>query len=178
MLLTGGVWSFRDFRARLEESRADRYMEQHDLWLAERTYRDALSWSHHDGQRLKQHAITLHLLDRTDEALVELREAAQYSGDVGIPIFEAEILTRLGEFDRAIAIYRGVIAAFPKMLTPRFVLAQIYANRGETQLAHEQFKQVIDISPSAFNLNMTAEKIELQKSIARAYLQNHQQAPQ
>ena len=174
-LLVGGVWSYRDFRARFAQNRADRYMEQHDLWLAERTYHEALSWSRYDGLRLRQHATTLFLIGQPDEALIELGEAAQFSGDSGIPILQAEILTRLGRYDQAIAIYSKVIAAFPKMLTPRFVLAQIYAKRGDHELAENQFKMVIDISPSTFNSNMTPEKVEMQKTIARRYLENRRQ---
>jgi len=32
---------------------------------------------------------------------------------------------------------------------------------------------VADIEPSPFNLNMTREKVELQKDIARRYLREH-----
>ena len=150
-------------------------MEQHDLWLAEQKYRDALAWSR-NGERLKYHATTLYLTGQPHDALLELDEASRWSGDVGIPILSAEILTRQGEYDRAIALYRALIAAFPKMVTPRFVLGQIYALRAEHALAEVQFKQVVEIEPSPFNLNMTREKIDLQKAIARRYLEQRAQA--
>jgi hypothetical protein len=69
-----------------------------------------------------------------------------------------------------------LIAAFPKLITPRFVLAQIYARRGEHALAQAQFRQVVDIEPSPFNLNMTHEKVDIQKDIARRYLRERNPA--
>jgi O-antigen ligase len=176
MLLGGAVWSYRQLRAQLDEARADRLMEQHDLWLAERMYRAALTWSRADGTRLQHHATTLFLSDQGGEALAELAQAARYSGDIGIPILRAEILTRLGEYDQAVPIYRALIAAFPKMLTPRFVLAQIYAQRGEYALAEAEFRTIVDINPAPFNLYTTREKVDLQKSIARRYLLDRSKA--
>jgi O-antigen ligase len=170
ILLGWTVCSYREMRAELDEGRANRLMEQHDLWLAEQKYRDALAWSR-NGERLKYHATALFLSGQLREALGELDEAARYSGDIGIAILQAEILTRLREYDPAIAIYRRLIAAFPRMITPRFVLGQIYALRGEHALAEAQFRQVVEIEPSPFNLNMTREKVDLQKDIARRYLQ-------
>jgi tetratricopeptide (TPR) repeat protein len=174
--IVGAVaWSYRDLRAELEEGRANRLMEQHDLWLAEQKYRDALAWSR-NGERLKYHATTLYLTGQPHDALLELDEASRWSGDVGIPILSAEILTRQGQYDRAIALYRALIAAFPKMITPRFVLGQIYALREEHALAEMQFKQVVEIEPSPFNVNLTREKVDLQKAIARRYLEQRAQA--
>lgn len=175
MIVGAVAWGYRDLRAELEEGRANRLMEQHDLWLAEQKYREALAWSR-NGERLKYHATTLYLAGQPHEALLELDEASRWSGDVGIAILSAEILTRQGEYDRAIALYRALIAAFPKMITPRFVLGQIYALRAEHALAEVQFKQVVEIEPPPFNLNLTREKVDLQKAIARRYLEQRAQA--
>lgn len=174
IIIVWSIWSYRELRAEVEEGRARRLMEQHDPWLAEQKYREALAWSR-NGERLKYHATTLFLAERPAEALVELDAASRWSGDVGIPILQAEILTRLGRYDQAIAIYRRLIAAFPRMITPRFVLGQVYAARAEHALAEEQFQQVLAIEPSPFNLNMTREKIELQKAIARRWLEQRPQ---
>jgi tetratricopeptide (TPR) repeat protein len=134
-----------------------------------------VAWAR-SGERLKYHATTLFLAGELHEALVELDEAARYSGDAGIPILQGEILTRLGRYDDAIATYQRLIATLPKMITPRFVLGQIYALRGEHALAQAQFKQVVEIEPSPFNLNLTREKVDLQKALARRYLEQRVQA--
>jgi len=175
MIVGAGAWSYRELRAELEAGRGNRLMEQHDLWLAEQKYRQAVAWAR-NGERLKYHATTLFLSGELHEALVELDEAARYSGDAGIPILQGEILTRLGRYDEAIATYERLIATLPKMITPRFVLGQIYALRGEHALAQTHFKQVVEIEPSPFNLNLTREKVDLQKAIASRYLEQREQA--
>ena len=180
MLIACTVFGYRELRAQLDEGQADRLMEQHDLWFAERKYGDALAWSRASGTRLKHHATTQFLLGQSSAALSELEEAARYSGDVGIAILRAEILTREGDDEQAIALYQRLIAAFPKMITPRFVLAQIHARRGELAPALAQFRKVVEIEASPFNLNLTHEKVQIQKDIARRYLARifHEGAPE
>jgi len=164
------IFGYLEIRAQRDQAEGNKLMEQRDLWLAGKKYRDALAWSRTDGERLKLHASALFLAGQPRGALAALGEARRYSGDIGIYILEAEILTRLGDYERAIQIYGRLIAAFPKMITPRFVLGQIYALRGEHALAESEFMQVVAIQPSPFNLNMTGEKVEMQKEIARRYL--------
>jgi tetratricopeptide (TPR) repeat protein len=104
--------------------------------------------------------------------LQELRALRATSGDVALRILEGEVLTRLNRLDEAEAVYRQIIANFPKMVGPRFILAQVYALQGKHAQAEQEFRQVLDIEPSPYNLNLTSDKVELQKDIARQYLRD------
>lgn len=74
------------------------------------------------------------------------------------------------------AVYKNISATFPKMVSPRFILAQIYVLQGNHADAAREFQTVLDIEPSPYNLNLTSEKVDLQKDIARQYLREFNRA--
>lgn len=170
LLLIGTGWAVRETRAEYDEARGDIAMAEHDLWRADKHYKSARSWRPDSGALLKKYATTLFLAEQYDEALRKLGAAKHYSSNVGIHILEGETLTRMGKLDAAIVVYQRIIAAFPHMITPRFILGQIYQLQGKQNLARSQFTMILEIKPSPFNLNLTKGKVDLQKQIVRYYL--------
>lgn len=169
-------WGHREMRAGYFEARGDRHMEERDLWQAGRQYRNGLDWHPEHGKLRKKYATTLYLEGRHDEALRELALARRSSGDIAIRILEGEILTRDGRLDEATEVYRQISAAFPKMVSPRFILGQIYVLQGRRDEAAAEFGRILEIEPSPYNLNLTGDKVELQKEIARRYLREQANA--
>lgn len=170
LLATAGVWAMRDIRAGYHEARGDMRMEERDLWGASREYQRGRSICPTCSDLGKKYATTLYLSGQLEEALQELRAVRATSGDIALRILEGEVLTRLNHLDEAEAVYRQIIANFPKMVGPRFILGQVYALQGKHEQAEREFRQVLDIEPSPYNLNLTSDKVELQKEIARQYL--------
>lgn len=162
--------AWREARAGWYEASADKLMVEHDVWLAERAYRRAVIWNPYNGKLRKKYATTLFLRGQPDQAVAELRLAKQYSGDLGIYLLEGEILIRSGNLDPAQRVYEKISRAFPNMVGPHFILGQIYQLQGKRQLAEREFTKVLAIRPSPYNLNMTVEKVEMQKKIVRDYL--------
>lgn len=170
ILYASASWAWQDLHADHAAGDAARHMQERDAWLARLTYEQALAidpW--HPGVR-KDYATTLYLERRYDEALQQLEQAAQISGDTGIRLLQGEILARLGRDDEAVALYRQLVAAYPGLLTPRFVLAQLYARQHRNDLAREQLRQVLTIRPSAYNRELTQAKVKEQKKMAQIFL--------
>ncbi len=178
LLFTDGVLAWKEAQAGLHEARGDRLLEQHDAWLAEKEYSRALAWNEHRGELRKKYATTLFMDQRMDAAVLELERARLDSGDPGISILQGEILARQGHLDQAADIYREIAAAFPNMVGAHFVLGQIYLLQGERTLAEAELNKVLDITPSPFNLNLTMDKIEVQKRIVREYFRERAGAPE
>ncbi len=176
LLAIAGVWAVRDLRAGYHEARGDMRMEERDLWGASREYRRGHVICPACSDLGKKYATTLYLSGQLEEALHTLRTLRAASGDVALPILEGEVLTRLNRLDEAVAVYRQIIARFPKMVGPRFILAQVYALQGKHGQAESEFRKVLDIEPSPYNLNLTSDKVELQKEIARQYLRGLEDA--
>jgi O-antigen ligase len=172
LLASAGVWALRDLRAGYHEARGDMRMEERDLWNAAREYQRGRAICPTCSDLGKKYATTLYLSGQLGPALQELRALRATSGDVALRILEGEVLTRLNRLDEAEAVYRQIIANFPKMVGPRFILAQVYALQGKHAQAEQEFRQVLDIEPSPYNLNLTSDKVELQKDIARQYLRD------
>jgi O-antigen ligase len=172
LLASAGVWALRDLRAGYHEARGDMRMEERDLWNAAREYQRGRAICPTCSDLGKKYATTLYLSGQLGPALQELRALRATSGDVALRILEGEVLTRLNRLDEAEAVYRRIIANFPKMVGPRFILAQVYALQGKHAQAEQEFRQVLDIEPSPYNLNLTSDKVELQKDIARQYLRD------
>jgi O-antigen ligase len=177
LLLADGNWAWREVRSGLHEARGDELMVQHDSWLAEKEYQQAIAWDPRNGELHKKYATTLFLDRRLSEALAELGEAKRLSGDLGIYLLEGEVLARHGDLERATADYRQIIAAFPNLVGAHFILGQIYQLQGKQEMAEAEFHKVLDIQPSQFNLNLTSDKVELQKRIVRDYLRELQANP-
>jgi O-antigen ligase len=162
--------ALHEVRGAYIEARGDRLMEEHDLWLARKEYQRALQWDPHNGRLRKKYATGLFLSGELPQALAELEIAKRYSGDLGIYLLEGELRARLGDLEGAGTVYRQIIASFPEMVSAHFILGQVYQLQGRKQEAIAEFHKVLDIQPSPFNLNMTPEKVELQKRIVRDYL--------
>lgn len=163
--------TWREVRGGLLEAKGDRLMEQHDLWLASQSYQEALAWNPRRGELRKKYASTLFLAGDLPLALAELQSAKSDSGDLGIYLLEGEILTRLGATDRAISAYRKISEAFPNLISAHFILGQLYQLQGKPEKAKDEFRLVLRIDPSPFNLNRTEEKTALQKRLVRDYFE-------
>lgn len=170
LIIHEGYSAWLEVRAGFYEAQGDKLMAQHDLWLADKAYQQALQKTPHSSGLLKKRATTLYLSGDLQQARSELTEAKKYSGDLGIQLLEGEILVRLGELNHAAAAYQQISASFPNMVGPHFILGQIYLQQGGHDAAQAEFRKVLDIRPSPYNLNMTPEKVDLQKRIVRAYL--------
>lgn len=170
LLVVDGHLAWREVKGGLLEADGDKLMEEHDLWLAEKRYQQALLWNPHNSELQKKHSTTLFLSGDLHHALAELEIAKGYSGDLGIYLLEGELLTRIGDLDHAVAVYRQITASFPNLVGPHFILGQVYLLQGKRGDAVVEFHKVLDIRPSPFNLNMTVEKVELQKRIIGDYL--------
>lgn len=177
LLIVDGHMAWREVRGGLLEAQGDKLMEEHDLWLAGKEYQQALLWNPHNSALRKKYATSLFLSGDLNQALSELVIAKSDSGDLGIYLLEGEIRTRLGDLERAAAVYRQLTGAFPNMVGPHFILGQILQLQGKRNDAGAEFRKVLDIAPSPFNLNMTAEKVELQKQIVRDYLRKSSVKP-
>ena len=177
LLCTEGWLTWKEVQSGLHEARGDRLLEQHDVWLAEKEYMQALAWNEHRGELRKKYATILFLDQRVDEALLELERARYDSGDPGISILMGEILALQGHLDQAANTYRKIAAAFPNMVGAHFVLGQIYLLQGKRALAEAELRKVLDIAPSPFNLNLTMDKVELQKRIVREYFRERASTP-
>jgi tetratricopeptide (TPR) repeat protein len=162
--------AWHETRAEYIEARGDELMQEHEAWLARREYLRALEEYPHNGRLRKKYAMTLYLSGELLSALPELKIASSDSGDLGIDLLEGELRARAGDFERAAAVYRKISAAFPNLVSAHFALGQIYNLQGQTSLARNEFHKVLDIRPSPFNLNLTPEKVELQKRLVREYL--------
>ncbi len=160
-----------ELRGEYIEARADRLMEEHDLWLARKEYQRAVAWYPHSGKLRKKYAAALFLSGEMRTALDELEVAKRDSGDLGIYLLEGELRGRLGDLDGAALVYRKITVSFPDMVGAHFILGQLYLLQGRSQDANAEFRKVLDIRPSPFNLNLTPEKVELQKRIVRDYLE-------
>lgn len=170
MLLLAGLWTLRDLRGGYYEARGDIHMEERDLWSASRAYQNGLSACPACTTLRKKYANVLFLSGQWEDALLELRAAQRGSGDVALRILEGEILTRLNRLDEAVKIYQRISATFPKMVSAHFILGQIFMLQGKRDQAVLEFTRVLEIEPSPYNLNLTSDKIVLQKEIARQAL--------
>lgn len=170
--------AWNEGRGEYIEARGDLLMEEHDLWLARKEYLRALQWLPHNGRLRKKYATSLYLSGELPQALAELEAARRDSGDLGINLLEGELHARVGELDRAEAEYRQISAAFPNMVGAHFILGQIYQLQGRKLQAAAEFRRVLDIRPSPYNLNLTPEKVEMQKRIVRDYLETSGAAPE
>jgi putative inorganic carbon (HCO3(-)) transporter len=177
LVLVDGNRTWREVNSGLHEAQGDKLMEQHDLWLANKEYQQALLWNPDNAVLHKKYATALFIAGDSRQALSELEEAKRGSGDLGIYVLEGEILTRLGELDQAVALYRQITASFPNMVGPHFILGQVYQLQGKQSDAEIEFRKVLDIKPSPTNLSMTVEKVELQKRIVRDYLHGSTENP-
>lgn len=170
LLLGEGNWAWREAASGWREAQGDELMAQHDAWLAAKEYEEAISWYPWNGELHKKYATALFLNRQLNEALLELEQARQLTGDLGVLLLEGEVLARRGEADRAVAAYRSITAAFPNLVGAHFILGQIYLLQNKQELAEAEFRRVLAINPSPFNLSLTSEKVELQKRIVRDYL--------
>jgi O-antigen ligase len=177
LLLACTVQAVRETRSDWYTAQGDERMQEHDLWLANKEYQQALALNPHNSAARKRFATVLFLEGNMQQSIAELEVAKRYSGDLGIYLLEGEIRTRTGDLEHAASLYRQITAAFPHMISPHFVLGQIYLLQGDKARATSEFKQVLDITPPPFNLNMTHEKVELQKQIVRDYLLKNAQIP-
>lgn len=168
------LWAMRDVRGGFHEARADRLLVERDLWGALREYQAGLAACPTCASLHRKHATALYLSGLLEDALAEARLAQRDSGDVALRILEGEILTRLNRLDEAVEVYKQISTTFPKMVSPRFILAQIYVLQGKRDAAESGFRAILDIEPSPYNLNLTSEKVELQKDIARQYLRERE----
>ncbi len=177
LLCAEGMLAWKEVQSGLHEARGDSLLDQHDTWLAEKEYSQALAWNGHVGELRKKYATVLFMDQRMDEALHHLERARHDSGDPGISILRGEILASMGRLDQAADVYREIATAFPNMVGAHFVLGQIYLLQGERALAEAELYKVLDITPSPFNLNLTHDKVDLQKRIEREYFREHETAP-
>jgi O-antigen ligase len=177
LLLACTVHAVRETRSDWYTAQGDKRMQEHDLWLANKEYQQALALNPHNSAARKRFATILFLEGNMQQSIAELEVAKRYSGDLGLYLLEGEIRTRTGDFEHAARLYRQITAAFPNMISPHFILGQIYLLQEDKARATREFKQVIEITPPPFNLNMTHEKVELQKQIVRDYLQGNAQSP-
>lgn len=175
-LLLAGLWALRDIRGGYHEAQGDMRMEERDLWNASREYQTGLSACPTCPGLRKKHATALFLSGQLEDALRELRVAQRASGDVALRILEGEILTRLNRLNEAVEIYQQISASFPKMVSPHFILGQIFTLQGKRDQAVMEFTRVLEIEPSPYNLNLTSDKVELQKEFARQALRDHSSA--
>ncbi|HEY6094571.1 MAG TPA: O-antigen ligase family protein [Gallionellaceae bacterium] len=175
LLVLYGAW--KEIRSGWHEARGDTALAQHDAWLAQQEYITAIRWDSHNGELRKKLATSLYLDQQLQGALDELSAARRDSGDLGIQLLEGEVLARHGDLVQAEAVYRHIAAAFPNMVGAHFILGQIYLLQGKNELSTQEFRKVLDIQPSPYNLNMTSEKVLLQKRIVREYLRVGPSAP-
>lgn len=164
------MWAQQDVRASYLEGQGDRLMQDRDAWLAQDAYADALRIDARRGSLLKKHASTLYLDGRHVDALAELARAKTLSGDTGITLLEAEILATMGRDVEAIAAYQSIVASFPQLLSPRFILGQLYYRQHQPALARAEFQRVVQMEPSTFNQQLTQEKVQQQKQMAAAFV--------
>lgn len=165
-----GLWAQQDVRASYWEAQGDRLMQERDAWLAQEAYAHALAIDPARSQLLKKHASTLYLDGRYAEALSELAKGRRLGGDTGIALLEAEILARMGQDQHAITAYQAIVASFPQLLSPRFILGQLYYRQHQPTLARAEFQRVVDMEPSRFNRQLTQDKIQQQKQMAAAFI--------
>jgi tetratricopeptide (TPR) repeat protein len=170
LLIVDGNVAWREVRGGLIEAHGDKLMEEHDLWLADKEYQQAITWNPRNSGLRKKHATTLFLIGDLQQSLSELEEAKRFSGDLGIYLLEGEIRTRLANLDHAVTVYQQITASFPNLVGPHFILGQIYQLQGKQDNAEIEFRRVLNIKPSPFKLSLTVEKVELQKRIVREYL--------
>ncbi len=170
MAVQAGLWAQQDVRASYWEAQGDRLMQERDAWLAQEAYAHALAIDSARSQLLKKHASTLYLDGRYTEALSELANARRLGGDTGIALLEAQILARMGRDQQAIAAYQAIVASFPQLLSPRFILGQLYYRQHQPSLARAEFQRVVDMEPSRFNRQLTQDKIHQQKQMAAAFI--------
>lgn len=164
-------WAWQDIRASCLEGQGDRLMQERDAWLAGQTYKEALSIDGDRGPLLRKHASILYLDGRYLEALDALAMARRYTGDTGASLLEAEILATLGRDREAIVAYQAIVASFPQLLSPHFILGQLFVRQRQYASARDEFRRVVDMQPAAHNLQLTVEKIAQQKDMARVFLE-------
>jgi O-antigen ligase/predicted negative regulator of RcsB-dependent stress response len=157
--------------AGLTERQGDRAMKEKDLWRGTKAYRRACALSPADGLLRLKYATALFLDTRYGESLGELEKAVRVSGHLGIVSLKGELLTRLGRFEEATAVYEQIVRAFPNMVGPHFVLGQLYVREGKQEAGRTQFEKVLRIKPSPYNQKMTQSKIDTQKEWAAKFLE-------
>lgn len=176
LLLSASVLAGRDIGSLWHAAQGDKLMEEHDIWLADKEYQQALQWNEHNTASRKNHATVLFLEGELLQSVAELELTKRYSGDLGLYMLEGEILARLGDLERAADVYRQITSAFPNLVGPHFILGQVYQLQGKKNQSIEELNKVLEITPSPYNLNMTVEKVELQKQIVRDYLQGRNES--
>lgn len=175
--IAAGLWATADLRAGWFEGQGDRLMQERDPWLARDAYAEALAIDPPRADALRKLASLDYLDGRPREALAALTMAESLSGDTAIPLLRGEILATLGRDAEAIAVYRAVVASFPDLLTPRFVLGQLYLRQGQREAARHELQRVVAGAPSAHNNRQTREKIAAQKAMAASLLRAMEARP-
>ncbi len=170
LALAAAQWALRDVRADYWEGQGDRVMQERDAWLAQQGFEQALALDADRSGVLKKHASILYLDGRYADALADLARAKSLSGDTGIAMLEAEILAKTGQDVQAISAYQAIAASFPQLLSPQFILGQLYSRQHQPALARAAFQRVVDMAPSPFNQQLTQEKVLQQKQMAAAFI--------
>lgn len=163
-------WALVDWRAGALEGEADRLLKERDAWLAEEAYARALAIDDRRPGLLKKHASMLFLDHRYADALGELERARSLSGDTGIGLLQAEILAQAGRRDEAVQTYESIVAAFPALVTPRFVLGQLYYRQGRIDAARAALRLVADAPAPSYNATYSRDKLARQRAMACALL--------
>ena len=157
-------------RAGALEKRGDALLETGPFPAAVQSYEAALRWTPQNGYVWEKLALAQYFGGDSATALASLAPARERFGDVGILYLEAEILTRRGDYARAIPRFEFIRDAFPQHVTPSFALGQIYQAQGDSARAAAEFVRVLETPDSPANLKLDRKKIAIQRALAFRFL--------
>ena len=165
-----GMLFWSALRAGMFEQRGDALLETGPFPAAVQSYEAALRWTPQNGYVWEKLALAQYFAGDTAAALASLAPARERFGDVGILYLEAEILTRRGDYARAIPRFEFIRDAFPQHVTPSFALGQIYRAQGDYARAEAEFVRVLETPDSPANLKLDRKKIAIQRALAFRFL--------
>jgi len=86
---------------------------------------------------------------KLQEALTAANQYLEVNSQDGAVLFlKAQILTKLGKTDDAVAVLEGMTERFPEMVTPYNNLAVLYASKGRLDEARKALETALMIQPN------------------------------
>jgi O-antigen polymerase len=130
-------------------------------------YKEVCEGIPHEKTVLLEYGKSLLLLERYDEGLAVLENAAKYIADPFLSINLAEGYTALKKYDRAEKELLQSISMIPNRIYPRYLLAKLYMQQGDTLKASRYAEKTLQLPvkvQSQAIMQMQQELINIKKT--------------
>jgi tetratricopeptide (TPR) repeat protein len=136
------------------------YFQAEDFLRANDHYRAALKARALNDESKYHFALTMTKLGEFGDATALLQDLADSSPSYDIVLALAEALEGHGRFVRAIEAYQWASEYRPDAITPRHLLARLFAGRGDPTQAVKWYLSILKIDPNLNHIQEELDKVE------------------